>query len=143
MTGIVLEDLGVSQLSYFAIRSMNAAISNGKVSDGTIFYRQYAPFFTPAYFGVVGIDMLSHFTGDLITTDLDGTAMALMYGIKPTFYINDLEWMRGRYDFLTNVKLYREAARLFCRSPSHQTAIKNYCGRMAELLPIFNIEKMI
>lgn len=143
MIGIIIEDLGVSQLSYFAIRSMNALLQERPDLDGTIFYRQYAPLYTPAYFGVAGIDSLYSFNGTVVTTDLDGTELAVKYGLKPIFYVNDLEWIRGKNNFLNNIKTFDGTSGLYCRSESHAIAIREYCGKEPKIMPIFNVGEII
>lgn len=141
---VMINELGASQLAYFVVRSMNAFLTANPLADAVILYRQYSSVYTQTFFATMPTECIHEFRGTVVTTDLESTKCAVMYGHKPIFYVNDLEWIRGRTNFMDNVKTYREAIRLICRSEDHADALVKYAGiDRVEVMPVFNIAEIL
>lgn len=132
--GVIVEDLGMSQLSYSVINNINAACEHNSENDYILFYENLGNPILPVNCAVMNSSELWSFNGIVIAT----TASSAMFALKAVnqtkkfFYIWDLEWTRGRTrtDFTKNLSSYRnENINLIARSKDHALAIQNYCNR--------------
>lgn len=142
--GVLLPYLGSSQLAYLAINQIhNYKLANP--ADCVIFYNQLDEPCMPLSVSRMNRVELWNYGGNLVVTNLDDAETGLnLVGINSlTFYVWDLEWLRGKSDFIKNIAVYRNPKlRLVCRSDSHADAIENYCNRRPEVISDFNLEEM-
>jgi hypothetical protein len=132
--GILLDDLGHSQLAFHAIKSANALTESGE-ADVSLFFssgnRSSLQTFCPVFPLVYSVG----FKGVLVATSLR-TASWLTRVAAPArklFYCWDLEWTRlapqdKQYEQL--IRVYRSAAyKLVARTPEHATLISQAWNR--------------
>jgi hypothetical protein len=144
--GIILPDLGMSQLAYFAINQCNIG-SASKDAFYLFFQNTELPSVAPLV-SCMNVTELSGFNGVLVSTSVDTTLAAInsVNSTKKIFYIWDLEWLRKGHDnFLHNIKAFRHPdVKLVCRSRSHAQLVSNYCNRDdIAIIPNVNIGMMM
>lgn len=145
--GIILPNLGMSQLAYLAINQANLGDRFGKHNYFLFFQDIELPCIKPRV-ACLNISELSNFDGVLISTNVDMTLMAMraVNNVKYIFYVWDLEWIRrGGINFQEAMKVFRNPeVSLVARSDDHAKAIINYCNREPSLIaPNLNIEAIL
>ena len=146
--GVIVEDLGMSQLSYSVINNINSACEHNSENDYVIFYENMSNPILPANCAIMNSSELWSFEGVVIATTASSAMFALdaVNKTKKFFYIWDLEWTRGRNrpDFIKNLRPYRnENITLIARSDEHVKAIQNYCNRKVPyVMKDFDIDKL-
>lgn len=145
--GVMLTDLRGSQESYLAIEQMNRLVLETDI-DCTIFteFSRFKPCMTPL-FGVMDFAEIWSFDGLLISTNLSNTNISInaLNAAKKIFYVWDLEWLRGKKDFVENVNIYRSnKVELIARSNDHSIVLQNYTNRKPNrVIPQFNLKELI
>jgi hypothetical protein len=85
------------------------------------------------------------FKGKLIATSIE-TAIAVnnvVSEVERYFYVNDLEWIRGKSDFIHNMQAFHSNIRIFARSKEHAKIIENYSNRkVLKVLPYFDVKEI-
>ena len=131
MIALYLNSLENSQLNRSAVAALDSLEKSAIVLNDSIFPTNIdIPIFSSEY--------INHIDGEIITFDLNNTLRSIK-ALGPsttTFYVWDLEWLRGNMDYLFNIDIYQSVDKLLCRSISHQKAIQNYCNRKAEVINI-------
>jgi len=140
--GVIVQDIGPSQLGFLALNQCNV-VSKATDHDCCIFIRSLdTPCIQPAV-ACMNVSELFSFEGIIIATTIDTVMMALntMSRVDVIFYVWDLEWLRGKTNFLENVKAYNNPrVTLVCRSLEHAKEIKNYANvQVSNIVPNFNI----
>ncbi len=144
--GVMLGDLGASQLSYNIVTNLNEECAKSK-SDFVAFIENITNHIIPPNFAVMGINEIWSFDGTLIATSAS-TALHLSKSANPAnkfFYVWDLEWMRPHgKDFQYMVTAFNNPqVKLIARSSEHALAIKNYCNRdVSGVVEDFNIQQL-
>lgn len=144
--GVMVGDLGASQLSYNVVKKLNDQCKNSK-DDFVAFIENITNFVVQPAFAVLGVNEIWSFDGVLIATSVS-TASHMIKAVNPSqkyFYVWDLEWMRPHgHDFQYNVKAFNDPSiQLIARSHDHALAIKNYCNRdVAGIVDDFNIDQL-
>ncbi len=136
--GIILPDMGVSQLAYMAINQCNICANITDDSYFIFFEDMQKPCVKPTV-ACMNVSELHTFEGLLVSTSIETTLTALscVTNSKKIFYVWDLEWIRNKNDFLYNMKAFRnEQVELMCRSEQHAKLVHNYSNRKPSL--IFN-----
>jgi hypothetical protein len=132
--GIILPHLGASQLTEEVLNS----ISDGK-NRYVLYYENLANPYRPIPYMNTNITETVHFKGRLIATTLFSASYILsnLNYTEKIFYIYELEWLKGRRDFLENLKTYRnQDIKLYTRSEEYSKLIGNYCNRKVEVKEI-------
>lgn len=143
--GMVLPNLGSSQLSFLTISQAN--VGSGLTNDEFFIFTKNPsePCVSPA-FSCMNISEVIGFKGILFAVDLDGADLIRTVATqsKLVFYVWDLEFLRKKKDFIRNVEIYRDRRlTLVARSQSHANVISNYCNREPDMIvPNFNILAM-
>ena len=145
-TGIVVGDLGPSQLSYYVIRNCNKALESNNKDDFIAFVENLSAFAMQPNFGLMSIDEIWSFDNGLLVATSVSTALQVKKATnnsKKYFYVWDLEWTRNHgHDFLYNIEAFKDI-NLIARSEEHALAIKNYCNRdVAGIVEDFNLEEL-
>lgn len=139
--GIILKNLGQNQSSLLLINYLNGLVTQTNEYDFTIFYQEMVPLaYRPLCATMSVAEVYDFEEGILIATNID-SAIALNRcpnSSKKYFYVLDLEWLRGRQNYLYNQEAFN--LNLICRSQSHAEAIKHYSGKQVDfIVPNFNI----
>tara|TARA_R100000808_G_scaffold63_1_gene514 strand:- start:10330 stop:10791 length:462 start_codon:yes stop_codon:yes gene_type:complete len=145
-TGILVGDLGPSQLSYYIIKNCNKTLENNNKDDFIVFVENLSKFAMKPNFGLMSIDEVWSFYDGLLVATSISTSLQVKKATnnsKKCFYVWDLEWTRphGR-DFLYNIEAFKDID-LIARSKEHAKAIKNYCNRdVVGIVEDFNLEQL-
>lgn len=129
-TGIILPHLGNSQLTY---EVQKIVFENQDTQEFYIFYEQSYPsqysFFAP----IMNISEMKHFSGRLIGFTLSSLSYLdkAVLPIEPIVYLYDLEWLRGKTDYISNVQQFRKY-KLYTRSQEYAELIQNYTNHTCE-----------
>ncbi len=144
--GVMLANLGPSQLSYNLVRRANALVSRDATMDVTAFIESQSSNPLPAAFAQMPIYEAWGYTGTLVATSVS-TAGKLLKCMRPAasfFYVWDLEWVRPFHG-----RTYRELAEIYrnprltllARSASHQRIISEAWNRpVAGVVEDLNLE---
>jgi hypothetical protein len=130
--GIILPHLGLSQLSFYACNRANALLDKSNDLDIVFFIENLVPPSLNVNTSIMNLHELVDFKGVLITTSLSNTQMALkcVNKSKILYYVWDLEWLRGKTNYIQNLEILRDSnIELIARSLSHFNAIEKYCNR--------------
>ena len=144
-TGIVLSSLAPSQTSFLEIANANSMVYEDEY-DFTIFVENITRPFMPINCSVMNTSEMWSFDGLLITNNLFSTLSAIKVKgpSKVLFYVNDLEWLRDKKDFLQNLRIYRSVDYLVARSEEHAKAIQNYSNRTPDaVIEGFDVRRMV
>ena len=144
--GVMLGDLGASQLAYNVVKSLNDECKKNE-GDFVAFVENISNFVVQPAFAVMGVNEIWSFDGVLIATSVSTSAQMInsVNASQKYFYVWDLEWMRPHgHDFQYNVKAFNDPSiQLIARSVDHALAIKNYCNRdVAGIVTDFNINEL-
>ena len=144
--GIIVDSLGMSQLSYELTSSLNKLITLDEYWDIIVFYRNYDKYMISPLFGMMQETEAWGFDAPIISTDLTTTKI-LLNALRPTkkfFYIWNLEWKNGLYDIeeLYNVYCHKDI-NLIARNQSHFDLIKECWKEPVAIIEDFNHEQII
>lgn len=145
--GVVLGDLGPSQLSYYVVKNINQRCETTAKDDFVAFVENISTHILEPDFGIMNIGEVWSFDGVLIATSVS-TALQVIKAVNSAekyFYVWDLEWMRqSGHDFAYTVKAFNDPKiNLIARSEEHARAIKNYCNReVIGIVDNFNTEQL-
>lgn len=139
--GIVIDNLSLSQESFFTIGYINKLVEKG--IDCTIFVNEFSTPCMKVNCAVMNISEIWSFSGLLIAFNLNNAQIIskVISNVKTLFYVSDLEWLRGKNNFVNNIKIYNSVDFLCVRSLSHYKAIHNYCNIVPNLIKDYNIEE--
>lgn len=142
--GVLIPNLGSSQISYYTIKELN----NIKGRDKVVFFEQLTPNLLHVDCATICVNKLGSFRGTLITTNTDNTILAYKTinrkRVKICFYVWDLEWLRqNKHDYIKNLPSYVKADFLVARGKSHADAISNYCNRYPNIVEHFDLNKIL
>lgn len=141
--GIVLDNLGPNQLAYFVIKNAN---QNSRSVPITLFYQNLALPCLDTNIPVMCVNEIWPFKGKLIATSIE-TAIAVNNVVSEVdryFYVNDLEWIRGKSDFIHNMQAFHSNIQIFARSKEHAQIIENYSNRkVIKILPYFDVKEIV
>ena len=146
--GIILNNLGASQLAYYVIRNINEQSEASVEDDCTIFFENMSPLVIKPLVGSMNTSEIWNFDGTLISTSFENTISSLnaATSAKRYFYVWDLEWLRPHgKSFERQVLAYADKdINLIARSEDHAKAIWNYCNRdVCGIVDDFNIEQLM
>jgi hypothetical protein len=123
-----VNDLTNSQSNFFMIKEFNKLTDRSPVC----FYNNISHHIIPANFAVMNSSYIQHFSGDLICAELNCAEIALraQTSYRPILYLWDVFFIRGNsdYEYCSNI-IGDDRLQVICRSQSHATVLKNYCGK--------------
>lgn len=144
--GIIVDSLGMSQLSYELTRSLNSLNRLDEYWDILIFYRNYDKHLATPFFGMMQENEVWGFDAPVISTDLN-TTETLIHSLMPTskfFYVWNLEWKNNILDAekLHNIYCHKDI-KLIARNKYHFDIIKNTWKEPIDIIEDFNYERII
>ena len=139
--GILLNNLQPSQISYYAVGTINGLLRKG--FDAIVFVKNLCVPSTRPFCSIMNQCEAIDFDGLLIATDLDSAEFLLNINTecKKVFYVWDLEWLRGANNFLKNMEVYRsQKLKIVVRSEQHEKIFTNYTNRKPDaVIPDLNM----
>lgn len=125
--GIILPNLGASQLLHEVVGKINQ--TRGPY---TVYYEDIYPTYVRIHAPLMNITESKYFSGRLIATTLSSADYILssLQHNELIFYIYDLEWLRGKTDYVANQLIYRNPKlKLYTRCKEYAELIKQYTNR--------------
>jgi hypothetical protein len=140
--GIVLDNLGPSQLAYAVLSQANRLVTERSDVDVTVFYESLTrPCITP-WFATMQMAEAYGFDGPVVATSLSSAAKLLRMPSCPRkfFLVWDLEWLRKPqpYENLKAVYFHSELT-LLARGEDHAKAISDCWNRPADIVGDFDL----
>ncbi len=139
--GIILPHVASSQLKDEVFDIVNAYAEKG--NSYTIFFENVAPNYRYILAPLMNIADSKFFKGRLIGFTLSSTDFMLksFNEVEPILYAYDLEFLRGKTDFIANNKVYRNPnLQLYTRSHDYKKLLENYSNRSADVI---SLEKLM
>ena len=127
--GIIINNLGHSQLSYFLIRNINIAMRNRENISPYIFYENPQPYRQSPLCCLLQVVEAFQFHAPLVATSLSSAQKLLICTgtNKKFFFLNDLQWIKTTptiYD--QYYKIYTNPAlQLIVKCQDHFDLVKN------------------
>lgn len=147
--GILMPNLGISQLSYYIIRNINEYLRQNYKTNFTLFYEDMQPPIANPLCAVMQMAESWCFDSTLIATS-HSTAVKMMNLPGPTkklYYVYDLEWIRpGQGVLYDSFKrpFHHPNVQLLARNADHTAIIENCFNRqVAGQVDDFKIEDIL
>jgi hypothetical protein len=142
--GIIVPHMGASQISFTIIKEMDKI----KAHDKILFFENLMSSIIKPSCAMLCVNELGHFKGNLITTNIENTLLALNIcnrkAVRIYFYVWDLEWIRrNRGNYLYNLPAYKDVNHLIVRSNYHVGPVENYSNRKPIVIEDFNLEEIL
>lgn len=143
--GILLDNLGASQLAYLAIQYVNLLVRESNQYDFIFLYENMVQPCIKPYCGQMNLSECWNISDTLLSTSLSTAkiAQSTVSPAKHVFYVWDLEWMRRPMPFKPVVDIYRGADVLIARSQKHASVLENYTNRKPLVIEQFNLKEII
>lgn len=129
--GILLPAIEQNQLTFDVINAIERDLKIGK-HQFTLFYENASNTRFTLDCSVCSAGHIPDFEGLLITTTLRNTLLCSKFAgpVKKRFLIWDMEWIRGKKNFIENISILRNPnIELIARSFETSQLIQNYCNR--------------
>lgn len=143
--GVLLNNLGPSQLAYSVIRNGAKAVDHGL--DLMAFYERQAAPCLPLHIASMHIAEAYGYDGVLIATDLSTAAKLRTFpsATQKIFYVWDVEWTRRQYMTSVLQKIYREPSfKILARSADLALAISQAWNvNIHGIVRDFNLNELI
>lgn len=144
--GIFLDDLHLSQLNFYMISHVNNLIRTTDY-DPIIFFKNIGVPAIRPFCACMNASEIWTFNGTLISTNLDSalTCIKATNNAKNILYLWDLEWMRGKNDYVHNVSILRHPLiKVITRSKDHAKVVENYANiTVSKIVEDANILELI
>ena len=145
--GVIVKNLGNSQLSETLVKSFNSISQSSSDADTILFYTKPPVMGTVPLFSCMEQTELWGYEGHVIATCLD-TAETLLKVTGPTkkfFYVWDLEWTRGDAHEYSRLKsIYKNSSiQLIARSKQHAELISRYWKSPTAIIKDFEHEAVL
>jgi hypothetical protein len=142
----LVEDLSMSQKSFYLIKEFNKCIENTDLSVGVFHVRAAIPPIKPL-FGCRTIALLASYQGVIISTTLEEAEMCLKSSgkHKRILYLWDLDWLENPVHYSTAMDILRDdKLKIIARSKSHAEVIENFCNKTPiGIVDNWNIEQLL
>lgn len=128
---VMVDDLMISQESFYLIKNLNV-LSDDIENQVYCFYNNLSSICIPPKFALMHSYYLNYFNnGSVICTNLSNLENLLKYHtkVKKYLYLWDLEWLRGKSDYMKNIALLNSDVSIIARSDNHANVIENYCNK--------------
>lgn len=145
--GIMLDNLGPSQISFYTIHQLNLYSKKEHNVDYCVFINNICQPIIDTNFAVMNMSESMSFDGDLITTsfELADKLINLVNSSKKHFHVWELEWIKNPYLYEKYIAILRNKELILStRSNSYANAIEKYSGvKITNITPNFNIKRII
>lgn len=143
--GLVCNNVGPSQLAYYAIKTGNEFVKSGD-NDFVIFFYELMPECIKPNFSTMNLSEAYDYNGVLIATDINSASRILEYpgATKKFFYLWDLDWVKlqqKKYEHLAQVYKNKNLE-LIVRSKTHFNFVKNLWKEPVGIVEDCNISKL-
>lgn len=146
--GVLLDNIGSSQLAYCFVRNGNRWLANKPTDDIIGFYSNQVMPCLPIQFSIMQMSEAWGYNGNLLATDLlTATKMLRFPSAKSRlFYVWDMEWLRAhtRKSYRGMEQIYRNPAlKLLARSEEHKNIIEDcWNTKVTAVVGDFEMEKV-
>ena len=148
--GVLLENMGASQISFFVISELNKYVENDCSVEPIVFYEDIQKNCLPTNFSVMELREAWGCRGSVIATSAS-TAKSLSSFpnvMQKFFYVWDVEWIRSSINkspYEAYAKVYTdENISLIARSDSHKKLIESSFNRCVEhVVSDFNMSQIL
>jgi len=127
----IIDDLSMSQKSFYLIKEFNKCISNTDISTGIFYNRISTPPIEPL-FACKNVAFLGSYQGVIISTTAQEAEITLKTAnnSKRFLYLWDMDWTMKPVDFDKYMSILRDdRLRIIARSQSHVDCIENFCNK--------------
>lgn len=138
--GIILPHVASSQLKDEVFDIVNAYSEKG--NSYTIFFENVAPNYRYILAPLMNIADSKFFKGRLIGFTLSSTDFMLrsFNEVESVLYAYDMEFLRGKTDFISNNKVYRNPElKILTRSNDYKNLLQNYSNRTVDVISLEQI----
>lgn len=143
--GLILPNLSASQLAFEFITQANKISFCGEY-ECILFPLSITTQCIKPNVSIMNISEIYNFNDILIATNLYSASYIanLKNNARKIFYIWDLEWLRGKINYIENIQVYSNPKlELVCRSEDHAEILENYCNIKPRIVEDCNIIGMI
>lgn len=139
--GIILPNLSGGQLVYEVFDAIHG-IKNNVDYDVVVFFEDYTDIPIKPPCACMHLTEIPNFKGKIIATNLSSASFLLKKTIitEKIFYVYDLEWIRGKNQYLINYKLYNSMP-LYTRSEDYAKELKNYANVDAKVMSVIDFKE--
>lgn len=133
-TGIILPNLSASQLVEEVLQ-----ITEQDKGFYTLYLENVTQPYRPVRSPIMNVSETVFFSGKLIATTLFSAQYILsnLCNTEKIYYVYDLEFLRGRTNFIDNIAVYRDPnLKIYTRSLEYAKLLENYCNRHIEVINI-------
>lgn len=127
----LVQDLAVSQKSFYLIKEFNKCLDDTDISTSVFFERPAIPPIPPC-FACKSISFLSGYNGTIVATTIDGADKLLKAcnASAKYLYLWDMEWLETPVLFEVAMSILRnERLKIIARSQSHSELIEGFCNK--------------
>lgn len=143
--GVLLNNLGPSQLAYYLIKNGNTFVENG-TNDLVAFFYEIAPECMRPNFAIMNLSEAYNYNGILIATDVNSASRIIEFPgtVNRFFYVWDLEWVRfSKKQFEDMSVVYNnDRLPLIARSQTHYNLLKRIWKEPIGICEDANIEQL-
>lgn len=141
--GFLVDGVGNSDLSYYLLKLINEKLLGNNVYSPVIFYKVLQPPVVNPLCLMLNVSSVNDFKGIAIATDLQtADTISKSHSVASKWlYLWDLDWLTEVVNYDSAVELMQQF-NIICRSPSHQSLIKNFCGKEATIVENFDWDQL-
>lgn len=126
--GILLNNLGPSQLAYYAVKNGNDFVNNNPHKDFIVFFYEISPECLRPNFAVMNLSEAYNYNGILVATDANSASRIIEFPgtVNRFFYVWDFEWLRLNNKNFEDLKTIYDNNKLplIARSKTHFNLLK-------------------
>lgn len=143
---VLINDLSVSQKSFYLIKEFNKCIDYTDISVGVFHIRGAVPPVQPL-FGCKSVGFLNSYHGTLISTSMEEAEISLRTSnnSKKFLYLWELDWIENPVFFSTAMNILRDdRLQIIARSTQHAAVIDNFCNKgVCGIVDNWNINQLL
>lgn len=145
--GVMIDNLGPSQLSFYTIQQLNLYSKKEYDSDYCVFINNICQTVIEPNFAIMNMSESMSFNGHLIASsfELADKLINLVNSSKKHFHIWELEWIKNPYLYEKYISIIRnKELNLSTRSAFYANTIEKYSGvKITNITHNFNIKRII
>ena len=141
-----VQDLSVSQKSFYLIKEFNKCLDDTDISTSVFFERPSIPPIQPC-FSCKSVSFLSWYNGIVISTTIGGadTLLKTCNASSKYLYLWDMEWLETPMFFESAMRILRnDRLKIIARSKSHSMLIEGFCNKKpVGIVSDWNIQELL